>query len=316
MLYSHWTGWTPRTPDSTKLLLSKGLPQNDIMRDKICLVTGATSGIGLATSLGLAQLGAIVILVGRDRARGVAALARIRDQAGSTSARFLPADLSVQAEVRRLAGEVQAGYPRLDVLINNVGGFFHKWQASADGIEMTWALNVLGPFLLTNLLQQRLVASAPARVLNVSSVMQKVGRMHFEDLEGKRTYNRVRAYSQSKLALVLLTFEFARRLEGTGATVNALHPGFVATNIISGNGGRWWRLFQTVGNLVAASPEDGARTSLYLASCPAKVLSTGHYFERGKAVPISRTSSDLAAAQRLWQVCLEMTGEAAPEVGK
>jgi NAD(P)-dependent dehydrogenase (short-subunit alcohol dehydrogenase family) len=281
------------------------------MRDKVCLITGATSGIGLATALGLAQQGASVILVGRNQDRGTAALARIRDETGNRSACFLAADLSAHSEVRQLAQEVQARYPRLDVLINNAGSFFHRRQESADGIEMTWALNVLGPFLLTKLLSQRLKASAPARVLNVSSVMQRVGRMHFGDLEGKQRYNRVRAYSQSKLALVLLAYEFARRLGGTGVTVNALNPGFVATGIISGNGGWPWGLFQAVANLVAVSPQAGAQTGIYLASSPDVAATTGQYFKGGKAVPSSAASYDLAAAQRLWQVCLEMTGEAA-----
>lgn len=281
------------------------------MRDKVCLITGATSGIGLATALGLAQQGATVILVGRNQDRGTAALARIRDETGSISACFLAADLSVLSEVRQLAQEVQARYPRLDVLINNAGSFFHRRQESADGIEMTWALNVLGPFLLTKLLLQRLKASAPARVLNVSSVMQRVGRIHFRDLEGKQRYNRVRAYSQSKLALVLLAYEFARRLGGTGVTVNVLNPGFVATGIISGNGGRLWRLFQAVANLVAVSPQAGAQTGIYLASSPDVAETTGQYFEGRKAVSSSAASYDRAAAQRLWQVCLEMTGEAA-----
>jgi len=279
------------------------------MKDKVCFITGATSGIGLATALGLAQLGAAVVLVGRDQARGAAALVRIRDETGSVDARYFPADLSVQGEVRQLVSDFQAHYSRLDVLINNAGAFFHQRQESADGIEMTWALNVLGPFLLTRLLVDRLKVSAPARVLCLSSFVQRWARMHFDDIQGRQRYNRVRAYSQSKLALVLLSYEFARRLEGTGVTVNALDPGLVATGIISGNGNRWWALFQSLANLLAVSPAQGAQACLYLASSPDVSAVTGQYFARGSPVSSSPAADDPLAAQRLWRVCLKMTGE-------
>jgi NAD(P)-dependent dehydrogenase (short-subunit alcohol dehydrogenase family) len=281
------------------------------MKDRVCLITGATSGIGLATAQGLAQAGATVVLVGRNQARGAAAVDRIRDETGSSDARYFPADLSVQAEVRQLARDFEAHYPRLDVLINNAGAFFHRRQESVDGIEMTWALNVLGPFLLTRLLVDRLKASAPARVLYLSSFVQRWARMHFDDIQGRTRYNRVRAYSQSKLALVLLSCEFARRLAGTGVTVNSLDPGFVATGIISGNGGLPWSLFQSMANLVAVSPTQGARTCVYLASSPDVAAATGRYYTRGYPVSSSPAAYDTAGTQRLWRVCLEMTGEAA-----
>jgi NAD(P)-dependent dehydrogenase (short-subunit alcohol dehydrogenase family) len=277
------------------------------MKDKVCLITGATSGIGLATAHGLAQLGATVVLVGRNRARGEAAVARIRDETASVDARYLPADLSVQAEVHQLARDFQAHFPGLDVLINNAGAFFHRRQESADGIEMTWALNVLGPFLLTRLLVDRMTATAPARVLFLSSFVRKWARVHFDDIQGRTRYNRVRAYSQSKLAAALLSCEFAHRLEGTGVTVNALDPGFVATGIISGNGSRPWALFQSLANLVALTPEQGAQACLYLASSPNVATTTSQYFTRGKPVSASPGVCDPLTAQRLWQVCREMT---------
>jgi NAD(P)-dependent dehydrogenase (short-subunit alcohol dehydrogenase family) len=283
------------------------------MKDKVCLITGATSGIGLATALGLAQLGAAVVLVGRSRARGAAALARIRNEVGSADVRYFPADLSVQAEVRQLVHDFQAHYPRLDVLINNAGAFFHRREDSADGIEMTWALNVLGPFLLTRLLLDRLTASVPSRVLFLSSFVQRWARMHFDDLQGRRRYNRVRAYSQSKLALVLLSCEFARRLEGTGVTAYALDPGLVATGIISGNGGRPWALFQSLANLVALSPAQAAQACLYLASSPDVAAATGHYFTRGNPVSSSPEACDPLTMQRLWRVCVDMTREASSQ---
>ena len=279
------------------------------MKDKVGLVTGATSGIGLATALGRALVGATVVLVGRNRDRGAAARARIRDETGSADAQYFPVDLSVQAEVRQFASDFQAHYPRLDVLINNAGGFFHRRQESADGIEMTWALNVLGPFLLTRLLLGRLTVSAPARVLCLSSFVQRWGRIHFDDLEGKLGYNRVRAYSQSKLALVLLNCECARRLEGTGVTVNTLDPGLVSTGIISGNGGWPWVPFQFLANLLAISPAQSAQTCLYLASSPDVSAVTGQYFVRGSPVSSSPAACDPLAVQRLWRVCLKMTGE-------
>lgn len=282
------------------------------MKDKVCLVTGATSGIGMTTALGLAQRGATVVLVGHNRARGAAALNRIRDEVGSADIRYFSADLSLQTEVRRLARDFQAHYRHLDILINNAGAFFHQRQETAEGIEMTWALNVLCPFLLTRLLMDRLTASAPARVINVSSFVQKWGLIHFDDLQATTKYNRVRAYSQSKLALVLLSCAFSRRLGGTGVTVNVLDPGLVATDIISSNGDWPWMLFQSLANLVALSPAQGAQPCLHLASSPDVAEVTGQYFTRGSPVSSSAAVCDPVTVERLWRVCLKMTGEATP----
>src|SRR5437870_12647288 len=201
-----------------------------LMAGKTVLVTGGTSGIGKATAVGLARLGARVGITGRDTARAEAAAADIRAASNNAAVDAFAADLSSQAEVRRVASEVLGRYPRLDVLVNNVGGFWAHRQVTADGLEHTFALNHLAPFLLTSLLLDRLMASAPARVVTVSSGAHTTGKLDFDDLMGQRKYSAQRAYSQSKLANVMFTYELARRLAGTGVTATVLHPGVTRTN--------------------------------------------------------------------------------------
>ena len=195
------------------------------MKRKTVLITGGTGGIGRAAAIALASMGARVGITGRDRDRAQAAAAAIARESGNDAVDVFVADMSSQAEVRRLAEEVLATYPRLDVLLNNVGGFWAHRHITADGLEHTFALNHLAPFLLTNLLLDRLIASAPARVVTVSSGAQSMGRIDFDDLMGENRYSGQRAYNQSKLANVMFTYELARRLEGTGVTATVLHPG-------------------------------------------------------------------------------------------
>ncbi len=281
--------------------------QNSHMRGKTCIVTGATSGIGLVTAQSLARQGANTVVVGRNREKGAATVDRIRQETGNDAVEFMLADLSVQAQVRQLAQEIQARYPRLDVLVNNVGAFFFRRQLSADGIEMTLALNYLNVFLLTNLLLDTLQASAPSRVVNVASESHRNAQIDFDDLQGERKYSGMGAYGQSKLALVLFTYELARRVDPAQITVNALHPGFVATNIGQNNG--WlFKLFKPMLKLVAVSPEKGAQTSIYLASSSGVEGVTGEYFENKTAVPSSPASYDENTARRLWRISVKMTG--------
>jgi NAD(P)-dependent dehydrogenase (short-subunit alcohol dehydrogenase family) len=283
------------------------MPDSSNMQGKICMVTGATSGIGLVTAQSLAQQGAIVIAVGRSPEKGAKTVAQIRQATGDSAVEFMLADLSAQAQVRALAEEFGRRYPRLDMLVNNAGGLFMGRQLSADGIEMTFALNHLAVFLLTNLLLEPLKASGSARIVNVSSDMHRGATIRFDDLEGKSRYSGMRAYGQAKLAVVLFSYELARRLAGTGVTVNALHPGFVATNLFRNSGGVV-KLLAPLIKLIAVSPEDGAQTSIYLASAPEVEGVTGRYFAGKNAVRSSDASYDETVADRLWKVSAEMTG--------
>jgi retinol dehydrogenase-12 len=279
------------------------------MRGKVCLVTGATSGVGLVTARELARQGATVVIAGRHQERGETTVSRIRQETGNPNVVLLLADLSVQEHVRHLAAACHRRFPRLDVLVNNAGAIFMRRQVSADGIEMTLALNHLNYFLLTTLLLDTLKAGAPARVVNVSSSAHRDARINFDDLQGERRYSGWRAYSQSKLANLLFTYELARRLEGTGVTVNALHPGFVATRFGRNNRGLFALLIR-LGQIAALSPEQGAETIVYLASSPDVEGVTGAYFVKKRPVDSSRTSYDRDAARRLWQMSTELTGVA------
>jgi len=276
--------------------------------DRICLVTGATSGIGAATALGLARMGATVVLAGRDPEKCSRQAWRIQRETGRT-ATFLVADLSVQGDIRRMAGEFEARYPRLDVLVNNAGGYFHAREVSADGIEMTFALNHLGYFMVTSLLLDRLRSSGSGRVVNVASEDHRSGRIDFDDLMGERQYDRRKAYAQSKLANLLFTYELARRLGGSGPRVNALCPGSVRTNLGANNG--WLR--KKVAGLMARSripAEAGADTPLYLASSPDVAATTGRYFIRRSETLSSEASRDEQTAERLWRISQALTGMA------
>ncbi len=277
------------------------------MNGKICVVTGATLGIGAETARQLAQRGATVIVIGRSAAKSAMTVARMRQQTGNAAVEYMLADLSAQQDVRRLAQEFKRKYRRLDVLINNAGIVQMARRESVDGIEMTLAVNHLAPFLLTNLLLDVLTASAPARIVNVSSALHAQGEIDFDDLQMKRGYNGLSAYSNSKLTNVLFTYELARRLAGTQITVNALHPGGVRTNLIARNGGVFKWIVQPLFNLQAISAEQGAQTSVYLASSPEVEGVTGKYFARCKPRASSPASYDEQAPKRLWRMSEEMT---------
>lgn len=277
------------------------------MQGKVCLVTGATAGIGLVTARELARQDADVIGVGRSRDRCREAEDAIRDQGGRT-VRYLVADLSSQDEIRRLAGLVRESTPRLDVLINNAGGIYLNRQETVDGVEMTLAVNHLAYFLLTNLVLDLLKDRAPARIVNVASAAHQGCTLDLEDLQGRKgRYRPWRAYQRSKLANILFTRELARRMAGTGVTVNALHPGYVKTQIFRAGGPVGWLLRRSA-DLFAITPEQGARTSLYLAASPEVEGVSGEYFVRATAVPGSLQSRDQNLARDLWEKSAELTG--------
>ena len=278
------------------------------MAGKTVLITGATGGIGRATAIGLAALGARVAITGRGLMRAEAAAVDIRDATGNPDVNAFGADLSSQAEVRRLATEVLDAYPRLDVLVNNVGGFSATRHVTADGLEHTFALNHLAPFLVTNLLLERLKASAPARVVTVSSGAQSMGTIDFEDLQGERRYDGQKAYNQSKLASVMFTYELARHLEGSGVTATVLHPGVVSTAFGAEDPSWVYKVIVPLVRPFMKSPQQGAATSIYLASSPKLEGVTGVYFAKGRPQTSNKASYDEAAAARLWQVSAGLVG--------
>jgi retinol dehydrogenase 14 len=275
------------------------------MAGRTVLITGGTSGIGWATATGLAAMGAHLAITGRDPERAEQAAREIRTANGAHVDVFI-ADLSSQTEVRRLADEVLQSLSRIDVLINNVGGYWNTRHVTTAGLERTFALNHLAPFLLTNLLLDRLQQSAPARVVTVSSHVQAAGRIDFDDLQGERSYSGARAYSQSKLANVLFTYELARRLQATSVTANALHPGVVRTSFGAEDPGGVQRLFVPFIRPFLKAPAQGAATSIYLASAPDLERVTGRYFVNSKPNRSSKRSYDETAAARLWQVSADL----------
>ena len=277
------------------------------MAAKVCLITGATSGLGLATAQALAQRGATVVVVGRNSEKSADVVRRLQQLTGNPSVCALQADLSSQGDIRRLAEAFKLQHRRLDVLINNVGVLELSRRVSTDGIEMTFAVNHLSYFLLTHLLLDMLIASAPSRIINVSSVAHQGAEMDFDDLQGQRKYGGIRSYGQSKLANLLFTYALATRLEGTGVTVNALHPGLVATNLFRGYG-PFGALVKFFSRMRGISPAVGARTIVYLATSPEVEGVTGHYFSQQRAIPSSQASHDVAAAKRLWAVSDALTG--------
>jgi retinol dehydrogenase-14 len=277
------------------------------MAGRTVLVTGGTAGIGRATALGLARLGAHVTITGRDRGRAERTAQEIR-AAGGGRVDILVGDLSVQSEVRRLADEALRRLPRIDVLVNNVGGYWNTRHLTADGRERTFALNHLAPFLLTHLLLGRLTHDTPARVVTVSSNAHAMGGIDFDDLEGERSYSGAQAYNQSKLANVLFTYELARRLKGTSVTANALHPGVVSTAFGAEDPARAQRLLVPLLRPFMKTPARGAATSVYVASAPDLEQVSGRYFANGKARRSGKASYDETTAARLWRVSADLVG--------
>ncbi len=279
---------------------------NEDMDGRICLVTGATSGIGEATATALARLGAHVIVVGRSAERGEAAALRISRATDSASIDLRLADLSSQSEIRRLAREVLDAYPALHVLVNNAGVTNLRREETVDGIESTFATNHLAYFLLTDLLCDRLIESAPARVVNVASHAHTFGRLEPDDWQSEQEYSAMKVYGGSKLANVLFTYELARRLEAKGVTVNCLHPGAVATRMGRNNG--WLGVLASLlMKPFFASPAKGARTSVYLAASKEAEGVTGRYFVNCKPKETSERSRDAVLSKQLWDESRRLT---------
>ena len=287
----------------------------DQMKDKTVVVTGGNNGIGLETAVGLSTLGAHVVITARNQAKGEAALADIKDRSQSDSVQLMLADFASLSSIRDFAANFKKDHDRLDVLVNNAGGVNTSRSETQDGFETTFGVNHLGYFLVTNLLLDMLKASAPARVVSVSSrAHERRKGMNFDDLNSKQSYSGMGVYGDSKLANVLFTYELARRLKGSGVTANCLHPGVVRSGFGQNNGGFIsfaFKSFYTLLTPVTKSNAQGAKTSIYLASSTEVEGVTGKYFADSKETPSSPASHDEEAAKRLWEISEQMTGLAA-----
>jgi NAD(P)-dependent dehydrogenase (short-subunit alcohol dehydrogenase family) len=274
------------------------------MEGKICIITGANSGIGKATAIGLAEMNASVVMLCRSKERGEVAQKEIKELTGNNNVDLLLCDLSSQKEIRNFVTEFKSKYQNLHVLLNNAGVMLSKKYLSEDGFEMNFAVNHLAPFLLTNLLLETLKKSAPSRIINVGSAAHRMGKIDFEDLQSENKKGRLmRLYGNSKLAMILVSYELSNKLEGSNVTVNVLHPGLVNTNLgrdrsstSKGFAGKFFK-----------SPEIGAETSIYLASSPEVEGITGKYFAKKKEKDSSKKSYNEEHAKRLWEISLEMT---------
>lgn len=283
------------------------MPPTDLsMQGKVCIITGANSGVGRETARGLARLGASVVMVCRSLERGQAALDDLRADTGSASLDLMICDLSVQASIRQFADVYRARYERLDVLINNAAIIPPRREVTAEGVEAQLAANHLGPFLLTHLLLALLKASAPARIINVASSIHPMGRVDFDDLHSARGYRwgGWGQYANTKLMNILFTRELARRLDGTGVTANCLHPGYIATRLQRGLPG----IVQPFNKLLGAPERKGAETPLYLATSPDVASVSGQYFADRRSVAPAAHAQDDALAKRLWDVSVQMVG--------
>jgi NAD(P)-dependent dehydrogenase (short-subunit alcohol dehydrogenase family) len=280
------------------------------VKDKVCVITGATSGLGLEAAERLAKLGARLVLVGRDRNRGEAALRRLRGAAPDVSVRLHDADLSLMSEQKRVAAEIRDTEPRVDVLINNAGAMFTSRHETAEGLELTFALNHMAYFVVTNILLDRLRAAAPSRIVSTASGAHRGQRLDFADLQARNRYNGMTVYGRSKLANILFTRTLARRLAGTGVTANCLHPGFVATRFGNGNG-LITRIGVRIAMLGAIPVEKGAETIVYLASSPEVAGASGGYYQRSRLAQPSHDAQSDEAASRLWAESARLSGMAA-----
>lgn len=274
---------------------------NNQLHGKVVMVTGASAGMGKEISLGLARLGANLVMVSRDRDRGEAARADVQEKTGNGDVELLVADLSSQQAIRQLVREFETRHHRLHVLVNNAGMSLPRRQETVDGLEMVFATNHLAPFLLTNLLLPVLRAGAPARVVTVSSGAQAMGKVDFDDLQSRRSYSEIRVYNQTKLANLLFSYELARRTAGTGVTANALEPGFVKTNLKV-------PFPFSIFSFMRGAAVDGAKPSIFLASSPSVEGVSGKFFSsKGAETTSSKLSYDEAAAKRLWDESARLT---------